>query len=141
MSVWFKRLSGAKDHSSLPRPTEFVRKLYDAQNGRCFLCNGVMVWGEAAANYRDMGWTRDHVYPKSTHPNTPNNLVLAHPPCNTRKGSRPPTEDEVRRTAELYAAIGRVAFSRQPPTPKTRTKLKMALKVTPSGIQWVEVTS
>lgn len=114
MTVWFKLLSSSKDHGAPPRPTTLVRQLYDAQKGRCFHCYGMMVWGDAAMNYRDLGWSREHVYPRSAFPGKVNNIVLAHPPCNNAKGARMPTVDEIARTIALYAIMGSVAFAGAP---------------------------
>jgi 5-methylcytosine-specific restriction endonuclease McrA len=122
------------------RRTEHIKRLYDAQGGRCFHCGGYMVWGPAAAHYQDLGWTREHVYPKTGH-NRPNNIVLAHSPCNSRKGSRLPTPAEIEKTVKIYAVLGIVAFKRPlRNSVEQRTKPKMALKPTPDGMQWIEVT-
>lgn len=77
------------------RPAGRLRKkrkahsLYDRQRGTCFLCGGRMLWEDAS---------RHHVVPSSAvKTNGWRNIVLAHRVCNSRVGSRPPTQEEIER--------------------------------------------
>lgn len=89
----------------------FVDDLYRVQEGKCFHCGEEMVWGN---NWRRMKnklhWSKEHVYPRKTHRGINNNIVLAHRSCNTARGHRPPTDDEIERTKKIYAAMNLVAF-------------------------------
>lgn len=93
------------------RVTSRIRALFYAQRGLCFHCNTPMREQCARNGHTQDGWTREHVYPRSTSGRgLANNFVLAHPECNNRRGNRHPTEEEILRTRMLYAVIGETPF-------------------------------
>lgn len=65
-----------------------ILKLYYLQQGRCFICNEGM-------DINDINI--DHVFPvsKYKYKNRRNNFLLAHIKCNSKKGNRNPTYNEV----------------------------------------------
>lgn len=75
------------------------KKLWHAQHGRCFHCDGIMSpWSAPNHKENDIGWTREHFVPRKhlrgkVKPKF--NIVLAHAGCNLKRGSRFPTEKEV----------------------------------------------
>lgn len=75
------------------------RILYLAQEGLCFYCNKPM--SPKTDNVKQGGWSKDHFISKqylkrkNRHWKLKFNIVLAHPGCNVRKGSRFPTKSEV----------------------------------------------
>jgi HNH endonuclease len=78
--------------------------LLTAQGGRCFYCE---------ERFRPTEWTRDHVRPKSAGFEAPFNIVLACDSCNSKKGARLPTKEELERLASLYdyaTMLGRKMF-------------------------------
>lgn len=56
------------------------------------------------------GVTREHVYPRAMRLALHHNIVLAHPNCNSRRGSRAPTEEEIAKTIAIYQRMGYAAF-------------------------------
>ena len=89
-----KRLK--KDSSST-----YLKKLFIAQNRKCYLCGGKMSMKESSI---------DHVIPRSKGgKNTRRNLLLTHVFCNNEKSDRLPTDEELLyckkthdKVAELY---------------------------------------
>lgn len=83
------------------------RLLFLAQNGRCFYCDGEMQPKSfVEPNHIHLracrrGWTIDHLYPKCETHSGVNNIVFAHHGCNTKKGRRQPTPEEVARYETL----------------------------------------
>lgn len=86
-----------------------LAQLMFAQGGRCFYC------GEPFSKRR--GPTRDHLFPRSLGCDLPGNKVAAHSKCNSAKGSRMPTPEEVERASAMYAALGlHIAYRLKPVT-------------------------
>jgi len=80
-----KRLK--KSTTRLLRKTKY-RKLFDAQEGMCYLCNEPLSIFDC---------TVDHVVPKSRGgKDSIRNLLLAHSMCNTEKANRVPTKQELK---------------------------------------------
>ncbi len=74
-------------------------RLYAAQNGRCYLCGAVMTVEEA---------THDHVVPRVLGGKGKRNIALAHFACNTAKGGREPTADELSKAKQIMRVASQV---------------------------------
>lgn len=98
------------------RGAQMLRRLYDAQRGRCYLCGRDMPPPDYAA------WnfvTKDEVVPRSAGGRrVRGNVALAHKRCNYAKGSRAPYACEV-----MYARIVRDIMTTEP-TPRRRRFVK-----------------
>lgn len=85
------------------------RRLYVAQAGRCSLCDGFMLPVCAVVVQPQEDWqiTQDHVQPRfhGGGGRGAENILLAHAGCNTAKGHRPPTDDEIRHLQDVYARL------------------------------------
>lgn len=79
------------------KPTKgYAYKLYEAQEGKCFYCDKPL---------RTSG-SLDHFIPKSKGgSNAWYNMVMTHHQCNTAKGNRMPTEEEITRFNQLKAKL------------------------------------
>lgn len=87
-----------------------MAELFKRQSGGCFHCAGWMdplprrsMPNGAVENPN--GYTREHLVPRSKGGVTVGNIVLAHFSCNTCKGDRMPTEQELARLRKLYAGV------------------------------------
>jgi 5-methylcytosine-specific restriction endonuclease McrA len=80
-----------------------MMRLWVAQDGRCGLCGEKM----PALTTRNKGhrWTVDHVWPRRYGFFNLGSTVLAHGPCNTRKGDRDPTGCELVMLAAANARL------------------------------------
>jgi hypothetical protein len=77
-----------------------IDELFRVQEGNCFLCGKPM-----------RHFTKEHVYPRRTSGyRMINNIVLAHGPCNHKRGSIAPTEDQISRAAAIYQTLGLQPF-------------------------------
>lgn len=78
------------------------RKLYDVQEGRCYLCNDEM-------NVYDI--TIDHVVPVSLGgKDKMHNKLLAHSICNSEKGNRMPTKNELDLMRDIHAKVSSLEY-------------------------------
>jgi len=89
-----------------------VAALFLAQDGRCFHCTEPMA--DTPHPMMRNGWTREHVYPRARYRRMGNNVVLAHAECNSAKGGRPPTPEEVEKARLIYGLMGLEAFVSRP---------------------------
>src|SRR5690242_3391906 len=84
----------------------YLTTLYNKQRGLCFLCGKFMDAHRAYKNLNNQftnGYTLDHLIPISKGgTNGGRNLVLAHAKCNSIKGNRMPTEDELLKRDAIY---------------------------------------
>lgn len=79
-----------------------------AQGGKCFYCE-VMFTGPVApkaADLRATQWTRDHLLPKCNGHGRIRNIILACVRCNSKKGKRSATLQEMERAAEVWKRAG-----------------------------------
>ena len=76
------------------------RALYMVQKGLCFYC-GRPIQPRHKSRREKIGWTKDHFYPRSAGNVIIGNCVMACQACNLKKGSREPTDDEIRRFNHL----------------------------------------
>lgn len=94
----------------------FVAQIWRAQDGRCFLCGAEMTRGDglkASGATRHLTWTREHIYPRGgTGRGLHNNVALSHSRCNSDRGGREPTPDEIERGRLIYACMGIEAYLR-----------------------------
>jgi hypothetical protein len=68
------------------RRQSHLDRLFAVQDGRCYLCDRPMV---AEYRYtRRLGWSADHVNPRTAGFTRSANVLLAHRCCNSKKGSR-----------------------------------------------------
>lgn len=83
-----------------------THRLYNAQAGLCFYCNGRMARYPHCQKHLS-GFTFDHFYPyfMTKRKGRAWNGVLAHKNCNLHKGGRYPTADEVVRFIAVWAAL------------------------------------
>jgi len=76
---------------------EFYKKLWDAQNGRCYLCNDPLTVYDC---------TKEHVVPRSRGgKDSQRNQLLSHAKCNEEKGDRLPTRNEKRYLQDVLKKI------------------------------------
>lgn len=120
------------------KPTAFVAKMFRAQRGRCFHCGEPMALIVPRGAPKNLGVTREHLFPKrGTGWGMANNVVLAHPVCNETKAAREPTDEEIERARSLYALLGWPAFVPFIATATTesgrRAEMKAALKQAMQG--------
>lgn len=93
------------------RNDSLMPALWAAQRKLCFHCAEPMNW--TGPSYADRKVSREHLFPKSTTGRGLfNNIVLAHRSCNTARGAREPTHEEIARAIDLYAEIGERPFIR-----------------------------
>lgn len=76
-------------------------ELFRAQRGQCAYC-------DRSFDYRKL--TRDHVMPRSKGHSKRMNIVLVCWGCNARKADELPTQDQLSRARQIYAACGKPAF-------------------------------
>lgn len=76
-----------------------LKRLYDLQGGDCYICEKPFT--------ADFGATEDHVVPKALGGKNDKNILLAHAPCNHKKGDRMPSYKERRYLASVNYAIER----------------------------------
>jgi hypothetical protein len=88
---------------------ELLEKLYEAQGGNCFHC-GKPVPPRGDKDMSKKGWSRDHVYPRSTTRGLARNIVIAHRGCNNRRGDMPMSDADIQRVKALYGSLGLEAF-------------------------------
>lgn len=89
---------------------ELLEKLYEAQDGKCFHCGKSVPARGSNQNTKRGGWSRDHVYPRSTTRGLARNIVIAHRGCNNERGDRPMSDADIARVKALYASLGLEAF-------------------------------
>lgn len=78
------------------------KRLYDAQEGRCYLC------GEEMSVY---DCSIDHVYPVSRGgKDKMSNKLLAHSVCNAEKADRLPTENELSLMHDIHTKAGKLEY-------------------------------
>jgi hypothetical protein len=86
--------------------TTLVAILCACQDGRCFYCghefSGPPRQGRGR---RPSQWSKDHLWPKRAGGQSTRNIVLACNHCNTEKGDRVPTQDEVDRASVLFERV------------------------------------
>jgi 5-methylcytosine-specific restriction endonuclease McrA len=68
-----------------------------AQGGRCFYCGQDFKGRQKNRFGSAKSWTRDHIRAASKGHKRLGNIVLACGGCNTRKGDREPTQEEIGR--------------------------------------------
>ena len=94
-----KRLRKAS--SRLLRKVKY-RKLFDAQNGLCYLCKGPLTVYDC---------TIDHVKPKSKGgKDSLRNILLTHSTCNTEKSNRMPTEQEMAYLVDVNEKVKQINY-------------------------------
>lgn len=99
-----KRVAGP-DVSGLPKSTRRVL-LYEMFGKQCFYCDLSMEFRAARV---------DHQIPRSKHgSNHRSNLVLSCEPCNTAKGNRMPTQDELERADFIRTEYDRAQKNKPP---------------------------
>lgn len=83
-----------KKTSNLLKKTQY-RKLYDAQEGRCYLCGEEMTVYDCSI---------DHVVPVSKGgKDKMSNKLLAHGICNSEKADRIPTKNEIELMSDIHS--------------------------------------
>lgn len=81
-------------------------EIFLAQGGNCFYCGKPMkIYCSQTMN--DIGYTKDHFYPKRKGNSLNGNVVLAHSTCNHQKGDSLPTRKERERFKTLYRKINK----------------------------------
>ncbi len=93
-----KRRPSLRNHGAL------CQLLYAAQQGLCFHCLQPMTAGRRN-HRRKLGWTRDHVIPRSAGGKHMGNMVLAHHRCNSQRADSPLPAIEIRRARLIIAAV------------------------------------
>lgn len=73
-----------------------LKRLHYAIGGKCYLCGCDLDENEI---------TKDHVFPKSLGYTISYNMMPAHKECNSDKGDRIPTIEEIQLACEAYDAI------------------------------------
>jgi 5-methylcytosine-specific restriction endonuclease McrA len=92
------------------RPTGFIRRLMLAQEGLCFHCSEPMLLGKAPGP-KTQHASREHIFPHATTgKGMVYNIVLAHDGCNSARGHRDPSPDEIARAARIYKILGIIPF-------------------------------
>jgi 5-methylcytosine-specific restriction endonuclease McrA len=87
--LWVPERRTRRQRRSRATWSEWRRGLFEAQEGLCGCCGGEMP--STALSF-------DHVVPLNRlGPDTLDNILLAHPWCNSEKGDRLPTEEEIAR--------------------------------------------
>lgn len=83
--------------------------LWDAQRGRCWLCDERMHYHAATAHSRPLAATIDHVWPVSIYGvrGAIGLALLAHHDCNVARGAIVPTDDDIRKLIVIYQRIPR----------------------------------
>jgi 5-methylcytosine-specific restriction endonuclease McrA len=95
-------------HLEIP-PCEQVKALRERDGGRCWLCDRPINF-KAEPN-SDKTPSREHLIPESRGgPNTFDNLVLCHPPCNRELKDLLPLVEKVRMREERREAAWRAAL-------------------------------
>lgn len=79
-----------------PNPRQ-LKRLLGIQGWRCFYCRSRLRLEQA---------TRDHVLPMCRGGTNAENLVAACLRCNSEKGDRLPTDEEMIRCEAIYTAMG-----------------------------------
>lgn len=74
------------------------------QKRKCFYC-GKEIHSGLVTGMNSNGYTRDHLFPKCFGNPLVGNKVLSCTRCNTEKGNRCPTKDEVKRFLRLYHGV------------------------------------
>lgn len=72
-------------------------KLFEANDCKCYIC------GKTGLSEK---MTSDHVFPDSRGYTLIGNLMPAHQKCNSKKGNRQPTEEEIQSAQMLYQKVG-----------------------------------
>ncbi|MGI9491488.1 MAG: HNH endonuclease [Geminicoccaceae bacterium] len=85
-------------------------KLFYAQNGKCFYCREPMLMDHKKGDMKKRTVSLDHVVPQMMGGKKPNNSVAAHRQCNADKGTRMPTEDELKRLVDLWDFMARFSI-------------------------------
>lgn len=94
-------------------PSPLLKALWQAQAGKCFHCDGPMIFRRRSNAEIGLYATREHIYPISTYEASGlhNNIVLAHARCNGARGAPAvPSPMEVVKGKEIYAKLGLEAF-------------------------------
>lgn len=92
-----------KGTTRLLRKTKY-RKLFDAQEGICYLCNDPLTIYDI---------TVDHVVPKSRGgKDSMRNILLTHSRCNSEKGNRMPTKNELDYLEEVNEKVKQIQYMR-----------------------------
>ena len=88
-----------------------LSRLYVAQKGICFHCSEPMLWNPttASGNRHKLGWTREHVIPRSNGGKNGDNIVLAHKRCNEKRASTPPTDEMLARAKAIRQRAAEIA--------------------------------
>jgi hypothetical protein len=80
--------------------------LWEAQDGRCLLCEQPMLERTRHPRHKDRD-TLEHVWPIGIKgADHPGNLALSHAKCNNLKGGRGPTEAEHKRLLIINERLG-----------------------------------
>lgn len=101
-----RKLIAIKSNGVMLMEVDFLhdRDLMRRQRKKCFYCGKVMNSNLVVGNNSN-GYTRDHLFPKSFGNPLVGNKVLSCTRCNTDKGNRCPTKEEVKRFMKLYHAV------------------------------------
>lgn len=76
--------------------------LYLRQNKKCFYCGcEIKKYGTKKGGDKKI-YTKDHFFPRSKGNYLKNNKVLSCHECNSNKGDRNPTQDEIKRYLRPY---------------------------------------
>ena len=80
--------------------------LWEAQEGHCLYCGGLMLSRYRYPEHPDSD-TCDHVWPRASGgPDSPGNFALMHRKCNSNKGRRLPTAEEMERLRVTNSKLG-----------------------------------
>lgn len=92
-----------------PKYSRFAKKLYLAQEGKCFHCGHNILPYVCSSKSTEKGWTIEHVVPQSYEKKLgvtlKFNIVLVHKKCNRKKGNKFPKKKEVHKLVEIYKKI------------------------------------
>ena len=80
--------------------------VFVAQEGRCFHCDEEFIGkGHGPDNLKPRRWTRDHLRLRSHGHGSSFNIVLACGSCNSKRGNRPPTDEELVRAQGIFRKV------------------------------------
>lgn len=86
--------------------SSFRTRIYNAQGGKCFHCNGLMDNDRYHRKQCLNGYTCEHLIPRSKGGKGGPNIVLAHHDCNNVRRDEMPTQDMLNRAALIHGTVG-----------------------------------
>jgi hypothetical protein len=95
--------------------TTLRQALWDAQAGCCWICRvGMIPPGQRGKHNHPMRASLDHVWPRSVYGENGDFglTLLAHQVCNSERGNKVPSENEIRVLVSTYRRLDRGVLAR-----------------------------